>query len=226
MILSVPEHPLAWVFRAKPWLADPARVCRVYLLPLCRIACLAACNYQELLCTKGNGRAERKTPSFHLNVSIQIGKFPLPVTWLIPAFFTGGHYWQGIKGAARASRPELNQDLPGARAVLLLLGSLDVQNVVRCSQISRELLINLMNSSWGWEEFLLAALSKAWACPEGPAHLGLGWERPFEVNDTTSRTVCSLLVSWVELICRGLVWQLGNSSVRKEIFCFIFFLRT
>lgn len=50
----------------------------------------------------------------------------------------------------------------------------------------------------------------------------MGWERPFEVNDTISRTVCSLLVSQVELICRGLVWQLGNSSARKEIFSFIF----
>lgn len=65
-------------------------------------------------------------------------------------------------------------------------------------------------------------MSKAHASPEGPAQLGMGWERPFEVNDTTSRTVCSLLVSRVELICRGLVWQLGNPSARKEIFSFIF----
>lgn len=50
----------------------------------------------------------------------------------------------------------------------------------------------------------------------------MGWERPFEVNDTASRTVCSLLVSWVELIRSILVWQLGNSSARKETFSSVF----
>lgn len=50
-------------------------------------------------------------------------------------------HWQGIKGAARASRLELNQDLPGARAVFLIPGSLHVQKVVS-SQISRELVMN------------------------------------------------------------------------------------
>lgn len=100
MILSVPSYPPASVFRAKPGLADPLHVCQVCLLPLCWIACLAACNHGELLRTKGDCRAGRKIPSFHLNVSMQIGQFLLLVAWLILGFLTG---WPPLAGHQRSS---------------------------------------------------------------------------------------------------------------------------
>lgn len=61
-----------------------------------------------------------KTHKFHLCFSIQIGNFLVPVVWLSPGFLAGGRFWQGIKGAFK---PELNQDLPWAKAVFLVLGS-------------------------------------------------------------------------------------------------------
>lgn len=61
---------------------------------------------------KWRWQSRGKNPKFRLCFSIQIGKFLLLVAWLILGFLAGGHFWQGIKRAAHAFKPELNQDLP------------------------------------------------------------------------------------------------------------------
>lgn len=47
----------------------------------------------------------RENAKFCSCFSIQIGKFLLPVPWLIPGFLAGGDFWQRIKAEAHAFRP-------------------------------------------------------------------------------------------------------------------------
>lgn len=61
-------------------------------------------------------------------------------------------------------------------------------------------------------------MSQTHVCQEAFAQLGLSWKRPFEINDTISRTTLSLF----SFFCRVLVHQLGNSEARKGIFGFVF----